>query len=170
MVQIIDHPPLIARSLRRLKGVTSRFIQDISEKNRCHFQFNNQISFYTAGSFPALLINRGPFLLPFSGRDSESKRGESSRGGGGSVKAVLWRLRGDRSYEITAAAEQTSFAEFGQDFNRLGATYGSLRRQLKVTAVAVSLLAKRYLMAAGLVGCKSVDPSRCDQPLADVGG
>ena len=82
----------------------------------------------------------------------------------------MWRLRGDRSYEITAAAEQTSFAEFGQDFNRLGATYGSLRRQLKVTAVAVSLLAKRYLMAAGLVECKSVDPSRCDQSLADEGG
>ncbi|EGI63164.1 hypothetical protein G5I_08472 [Acromyrmex echinatior] len=116
MVQIIDHPPLIAQ--RRLKGVTSRFIQDISEKNRCHFQFNNQISFYAAGSFLALLEDCGPFLLPFSGRDSKSKRGESSRGGK-SVKAVLWRLRGDPSYEITAAAEQTSFAEFGQDFNRL---------------------------------------------------
>jgi len=55
MVQIIDHPPLIAQ--RRLKEVTSRFIQDISEKNRCHFQFNNQISFCAAGSFPALLIS-----------------------------------------------------------------------------------------------------------------
>ncbi|TGZ56474.1 hypothetical protein DBV15_11161, partial [Temnothorax longispinosus] len=57
-----------------------------------------------------------PFLLPFPGRDSEPKRGESSRGGGS--EAVLWRLRRDRSYEITAAAEQTSFVEFGQDFNR----------------------------------------------------
>lgn len=57
MVQIIDHPSLIARSLRRLKGVTSRFIQDISEKNRCHFQFNNQISFYAAESFLALLVS-----------------------------------------------------------------------------------------------------------------
>ncbi|KYM84597.1 hypothetical protein ALC53_05166 [Atta colombica] len=112
MVQIIDHPPLIAQ--RRLKEVTSRFIQDISEKNRCHFQFNNQIFFCTAGSFPALLL----FLLPFSRRDSESKRRESNRGGK-SVKTILWRLRGDRSYEITAATEQTSFTEFGQDFNRL---------------------------------------------------
>lgn len=102
---------------------------------------------------------RGPFLLPFSGRDSESKRGESSRGG--ESEAVLWRLRGDRSYEITAAAEQTSFAEFGQDFNRSDATaYGSLWRRLKVTAAAASLLAKSYLMAAGLAGCKRVDPLR----------
>jgi len=28
------------------------------------------------------LKRRGPFLLPFSGRDSEPKRGETSRGGG----------------------------------------------------------------------------------------
>lgn len=47
-------------------------------------------------------------------------------------------MRGDRSYEIAAAAEQTSFAEFGQDFNRLGAAvYASLERRLKVTAAAV---------------------------------
>lgn len=35
--------------------------------------------------------------------------------------------------------------------------YGSLRRRLKATAAVASLLAKRYLMAAGLAGCKSVD-------------
>lgn len=59
-----------------------------------------------------------------------------------------------------AAAEQTSFVEFGQDFNRLGATaYGSLQRWLKVTAAAALLLAKRYLMAASLAGCKTFDPS-----------
>jgi len=34
------------------------------------------------------LERRGPFLLPFSGRDSESKRGETSRDGG-TVETVL---------------------------------------------------------------------------------
>jgi len=62
MAQIIDHPPLIAQLARRLKGVTSRFIQDISEKNRCHFQFNNQGSFCAAGSFPASLVSFAEYV------------------------------------------------------------------------------------------------------------
>jgi len=59
------------------------------------------------------------------------------------------RLRGDRSYEITAAAEQTSFAEFGQDFNRSGAT------GVRVVATRAGSdyrdrIARHYLMAASL--------------------
>lgn len=62
-----------------------------------------------------------------------SQKGEKAAG-----RRRASRLREDRSYEIAAAAEQTSFAEFGQDFNRLGAAaYASLARRLKVTTAAV---------------------------------
>lgn len=51
-------------------------------------------------------------------------------------------MRGDRSYEIAAAAaEQTSFAEFGQDFNRLGtAAYAPAESDCRGRVLACQVL------------------------------